>query len=907
MKPPRNRKFLRLLRLKLAFLSGLFAGTVALTAAQQPGTATPAPSQDSRRIEAQVETLLNQLTLAEKVNYLVGAPPADPTLPNSTNEDIPPVPRLGLPELRNTDGPMGVRAIGGTSTRYPANLLLAASWDLERSTDEGIGIGRNARARGFHIWYGPGADMYRVPVGGRNSEYLCGEDPLLGSRLAVAQIRGAQSQGVVATAKHFVANDQEYKRYTVNTVVDERTLREINFPPFQAAVQKGHVGSVMLAYNRLNGVFCAQSAFLMRTVLEGEWGFKDITVSDYGTAGNWSTLEAQVTGINAGQDVLYYYPTRPDTTALLRAVQAGQIPLAVVDDAVRRILRIIVEYHFQERSQFDPSIPLDDPFSTEAALNTAREGIMLLKNDGGVLPFRRGRGHSIAVIGRLAGAEPPYEAGSGAVAAVHSTSELAGLQLVGRGTRIDYLRQGNLDFQVAEFVSRDASGQSQPGLEAEYFTNQALSGTPVVTRQETHLSLNYPADAPPEVGTGPSSARWSGQIVPPTTGNYVIKFQAGTNARFYLGGQQIFSNWDQTGSSELVDLVAFPYIVTQKVHLEAGQPLAVALEVKAPAAYFSGASGVGLGWASLEPPPNLGTYDAVVIAAGFDQNYEGEGADRAAVQVDRPGSFEMPEYQDDLIQNIAAANPHTVVYLHGGGSMDVQKWIAQVPGLVHAIFPGQDGGLALAEILFGEVNPSGKLPFTFEKRFQDNPAYPNYPADLSVDPTGNTAVYREGIYTGYRGFDKNGIEPQYPFGYGLSYTTFDYSDLDIEPANKDIEKPGFKEHDNDGRDLVRVSFTVTNTGDRAGAEIAELYVGEKNPPVLRPIKELKGFKKVFLQPGESRRITLELDQRSFAYFNTATEQWDALADTYNILVGASSEDIRLNGQFKLKSELTSNP
>jgi beta-glucosidase len=312
----------------------------------------------------------------------------------------------------------------------------------------------------------------------------------------------------------------------------------------------------------------------------------------------------------------------------------------------------------------------------------------------------------------------------------------------------------------------------------------------------------------------------------------------------------------------------------------------------------------------------------VVIAAGFDSSYEGEGADRAAVVVDKVGSFELPEFQDDLIQKMSAANPHTVVCLHGGGSMGIQKWVNQIPGLVHAIFPGQDGGLALAEILFGDVNPSGKLPFTFEKQFEDNPAYSNYPNDLSVDATGNTAVYREGIFTGYRGFDiKNGVNPQFEFGFGLSYTTFSYSDLDIEPtkfreddrkADGDREKDGllkanFKEDDREDHDLVKVSFTVTNTGNRAGAEIAELYVGEQNPTVPRPIKELKGFQKVFLWPGQSRRVTLELDQRSFAYFNTTKRLWDAVPDTYDILVGASSRDLALKGQFKLKSELTSKP
>jgi beta-glucosidase len=328
--------------------------------------------------------------------------------------------------------------------------------------------------------------------------------------------------------------------------------------------------------------------------------------------------------------------------------------------------------------------------------------------------------------------------------------------------------------------------------------------------------------------------------------------------------------------------------------------------------------GVELSWASLQPPSNFAKYDAVVVCVGTNNQYEGEGYDRP---------FQLPEFQDELIQNVSNVKPgRTIVVTHAGGSFDVQPWISRIGALLHASFPGQNGGQALAEILFGTVNPSGKLPFTWEKRITDNPAVATFPMPLNQKPPSpnptTTIQYSEGIFVGYRGYEIKNKDPQFPFGFGLSYTTFAYSDLDIEPGKKekedadekrgDIEergflKAGFKEHDNDDRDLVRVSFTVTNTGDRAGAEIAELYVGEKNPPVLRPIKELKGFKKVFLRPGDSRRITLELDQRSFAYFNTATEQWDAVADTYNILVGASSQDIRLKGQFKLKNELTSNP
>ena len=325
-----------------------------------------------------------------------------------------------------------------------------------------------------------------------------------------------------------------------------------------------------------------------------------------------------------------------------------------------------------------------------------------------------------------------------------------------------------------------------------------------------------------------------------------------------------------------------------------------------PAGGTGGFLGVELSWASLQPPSNFAKYDTVVVCAGTSNQYEGEGYDQP---------FQLPEFQDELIQNISNVKPgRTIVVTNGGGSFDVQPWINQIGALLHASYPGQNGGQALAEILFGTVNPSGKLPFTWEKLITDNPAVATFPMPLNQKPPNPTTIqYTEGIFVGYRGYEKNGKIPQFPFGFGLSYTTFAYSDLDIEPAKQNdrgergFVKAGFKEHDEDDHGLVRVSFTVTNTGKRAGAEIAELYVGEKNPTVPRPIKELKGFKKVFLQPGESRSVTLDLDQRSFAYFNTATEQWDALPDTYDILVGASSQDIRLNGQFKLQSELTSKP
>jgi beta-glucosidase len=484
-------------------------------------------------------------------------------------------------------------------------------------------------------------------------------------------------------------------------------------------------------------------------------------------------------------------------------------------------------------------------------------------------------------------------------------------QAAGDQVRVDFLSGvGNLDFAASSFQYTDANGATQSGLLAQYFLNQDLSGAPALTRVESNLNLFFPGDLPSEVAGKPFSARWTGRFVPPVTGAYAIRLGYSSNVRLYVNGNLLVDQWNVH-----VGFLGLSGGISQEFTFQGGQPVSVVVEFKGTGTvgiqsrYFVGVGDLGLAWTSLEAPPNLSTYDAVVILAGFNELYEGEGSDR---------SYTLPEGQDTLIQNLASANPHTVVVLHGGGGMDIQKWVSQVPALLHAYFPGEDGGKALGEILFGQVNPSGKLPFTFEKSFKDNPAYSYYPAS---DPAGTYVVYGEGIFVGYRGYEKKGVQPQFPFGFGLSYTTFAYSDLDIEPAAKkeddreqrgDREEHGlpkaeFKERDGEDHDLVKVSFTVTNTGNRAGAEIAELYVGEKNLTVPRPIKELKGFKKVFLQPGDSRRITLELDQRSFAFFDTTKQLWVAEPGIYNILVGASSQDIRLNGQFKLQSELTSKP
>lgn len=460
-------------------------------------------------------------------------------------------------------------------------------------------------------------------------------------------------------------------------------------------------------------------------------------------------------------------------------------------------------------------------------------------------------------------------------------SELEGIENAApAGARVDLISACTPDPATSPWQFIDANGQAQQGLQGQYFTTPDLSGSPAVTRIDNEIDLDWEQGQIPVTENQTTfSAKWTGQFTPKISGDQVFKVCADGGVRLIVNGQTLI---DTFNSPALPPLGFGPTVaLSAKIAAVAGQAYSVELDYHRvpgfsgsafvrPVGPVGGLLGVQLSWAALEPPPHLARYDAVIVCVGTNNQYDGEGYDRP---------YDLPEFQNELIQNVARVNPRTVVVTHGGGSFDVQPWINQVSGLVQAWYPGQNGGQALGEILFGTVNPSGKLPITWEKRIEDNPAYATFPMPLNQKPPNPTTIqYSEGIFVGYRGYEKNGTQPQFPFGYGLSYTTFSYSDLKAEPAVFNGTHP------------VKVSFVVSNTGRRAGAEVAELYVGQQNPDVTRPIKELKGFAKVLLQPGQSQKVTLELSQRSFAYFNTAIERWDAVPGTYNVLVGGSSQD-----------------
>jgi beta-glucosidase len=781
-------------------------------------------------VDQRVDQLLAQMTLDEKLDYIGGVHAMS----------IRAVPRLGLPEILMSDGPLGVRR-DQPSTRYPAGAAVAATWNRALAEKEGVAMGCDCRARGIHVLLAPGVNIHRVPMGGRNFEYISGEDPFLASQLVVPFIRGVQSQGVVATIKHFAANNQETNRGKINVIVDERTLREIYLPAFEAAVRTAGVGAVMDAYNKVNGQHCTENEFLNLHVLKGEWGFQGVLMSD------WGATHRLIGPVKRGLDLEMPSGVWMNRKDLLQALRSHQISEDEINDKVRRILRMIVQMQFLDRPQQDTSIPQNDPASAQTALEVAREGIVLLKNKNAVLPLNPATTHKIAVFGVDADPGVPAGWGSSFLQPFYAISVLDGVRHHTEG-QVDYFDVGVGSFQKSVFEHPEHSGEQ--GLKGEYFDNLTLSGKPILSRTDQNIDFEWAhqngAHLPSKF-----TVRWTGFIRPTVSGTHVFRARSDAGIRVFLDEETIINSW--------TDHAPRPDIATRT--LQAGKRYRIQIDYK----NIGGGGAIAqFGWASLEVPESVKDYDAAIVCAGFDDGTEGEGFDR---------TFGLPDSQNELITRVAEKNPKTIVVLNCGGNVDMRPWLKQVSALIHAWYPGQEGGNAIAEILFGQTNPSGKLPVTFEEQEENNPAYRWYP----TSDGGKSVRYGEGIFVGYRGYDHNGVQPLFPFGFGLSYTRFEYSNLKIEP---------------DG-DSIKATFSIGNAGDRAGAEVAQLYVEPVEPAIERPIKELKGFEKVLLQPGESKEVSLTLDKRAFSYFDPATKNWKSDPGQYDICIGASSRNIKL--------------
>ena len=638
--------------------------------------------------------LVARMTLEEKCDYIGGS---------KDGFYIRPVERLGIPLIRMADGPQGVRN-NTRSTLFACGVAAAASWNEDVAYEMGVALGQDSRARGVHILLGPGVNICRSPLCGRNFEYM-GEDPCLASATAVGYIKGVQSQGVMATVKHFALNNQEFNRHHVSSDADERTINEIYFPAFKAAVDAG-VASVMSSYNLVNNVHSAENRWLLTETLREKWGFEGFVMSD------WTSTYSTLGCVRSGLDLEMPEGFCMNYAAIKPLVETGVIREKDIDRKVENILASLIAYGFLDRPQLDTTIKENNPYSRDVAYRLSCESAVLLKNDS-VLPLKKGS--NVVLMGP--GADIiPCGGGSGSVDPLYSISLYEGMSRLGED---------------------------------------------------------------------------------------------------------------------------FPVTIVGEDYRKAVRTLKEA--------------------------------DAVVVSVGFDRQTEKEDHDR---------TFALPQGQDELIDFAAEHNDNVIVVIYSGGAVDMRRWHDKVEAVLMGWYPGQEGGLAIARMLAGEISPSGRLPISIEARPEDNPAYDNYYVEEPMTKRGHSTLnvtYGEGIFVGYRGYEKNGVSPLYPFGYGLTYTSFEYSDLMVSEKG----------------DGVDVTLTVTNTGEYDAAEVVQIYVGEDNPCVARPAKELKGYDKVFIPKGESAVVNVRLPESAFAFYDVDIHDWRINPGTFTIMVGASSQDIKL--------------
>jgi len=819
-----------------------------------------APAPDSPQIEAKAHALLAKLTLEQKIELLGGV----------ESMFTQAIPAIDLPRFKMSDASVGIRTWGPT-TAYAGGVALAATWDKDFARKLGESLGRDARARSVHFLLGPGVNIARSPLAGRNFEYLS-EDPFLNAALAVNYIEGVQSQGVIATVKHYALNNLEYNRHNVSVEVDERTLREIYLPAFEAAVLRAHVDAVMNSYNLISGVHATQNEFLNLKVLKGEWGFQGILMSD------WDATYDGVAAANNGLDLEMPYARFMTTKVLLAAVKDGSVKESTIDDKVLRLLRTEQRYGFLDRPQFDPADSTYSVADRAVALDGARASLTLLKNDGHLLPLDAAKITTIAVIGPDAWPAVTGGGGSSEAEAFDPISILTGIaNLAGPGVRVLYSR--GLPDENEVFRKTVWAGS----VKEETFPNAEFSGTAEVNALRKIANWK---PAPWGVhDPHPHSIRYTGVFQAEKPGKYLFLAAASGEDSFKVrvNGKEVLAQAHNEGQ--------IPQSTT--LELSAGETVNVA------ASYLPHAPGIrfGLGIAyepeliSADAKKFAALADVVVLAAGFNHSTESEGYDR---------TFALPWGQEALIEAVVAANPRTIVTLTEGGSVDTRRWLDKIPALLHTWYPGQEGGTAVAEVLFGKRNPEGKLPVSFDRSWEENPSAPYYypiqgaDTKLHVTENGKPPVdyviphvkYGDGLLVGYRYWTSAGKHPLYPFGFGLSYTTFSFSRLEV-PATAASGA------------TVPVSFDVTNTGSVAGAEVAQLYVSDPSAKVSRPERELKGFEKVRLAPGETRRVTLNLDARAFSYWDATAHKWTIDPGKFVVRVGDSSENTPLSADLTL--------
>jgi len=816
-----------------------------------------------------VDDLLAQLTVDEKASLTSGV---DMWHGHA-------VERLGIPALKVSDGPVGVRGerwVGTTSACAPCGTALGSTWNPELMREVGRVIGEEARSKAVDIVLAPTVNLHRNPLAGRNFECFS-EDPFLTARAAIAVIDGIQSAGVGACVKHFVANDSEYQRHTISSEVGERVLRELYLAPFEQVVAETDVVSVMSAYNRLNGTYCAEHHWLLREVLRQEWGFDGLVMSDW-----WGTMSPA--SAEGGLDLEMPGPAKHLGAAIAERVRNGELDEAVLDQMVQHLLSVSERLGVLDAGPRPAERSEDLPEHRAVLRRAATEAVVLLRNDdvdgAPVLPLDVAALRRVALIGPRADVAAALGGGSAAVNPHHVVTVRDGLRAllpehVELTHHVGVPPTGNLS-PVDTRRLRPVDGPADHGITVEYFANRELAGEPSCVEWAASPRLVWMgAEAAPGVATDDFSVRVRATFVADLAGEHQFSLvTGGAGGRVLLDGTPILDNYEgQQPGTTFFGLGSAE--IRASVELAEGEERELVGEFTGFDALQVGAFLIG----HTAPVPDdavaeaaraAAEADVAIVVVGLDQDSETEGEDRA--------SLSLPGAQGELVRAVVAANPATVVLVNAGSVVDLAP-AAGAPAIAQTWYLGQEAGDAVAALLVGQVSPSGRLPTTYGRRVEDWPSFLNYPGDAGK------VLYGEELFMGYRGFDQRGIEPEFCFGHGLTYSRFAWGEASSSTSVVELDELR-------GGTTVTVSVEVTNTGTRTAAEVVQCYVHERAATVARPEHELRGFAKVELEPGASATVQIPLDHRSFATWNTADADWQVEPGIFEIRLAASSRDVR---------------
>ena len=807
--------------------------------------------------EDRINALVDAMTVEEKIALLAG----------KDSWTTVPIPRLGIPSIKVSDGPNGARGggafVGGvTAAAFPVAIALASSWDVELVREIGAALAGEARSKGARVLLAPTVNMHRSTRNGRNFECYS-EDPHLTSEIAVAYIEGLQAHGVGATVKHFIGNESEYERHTMSSDIDERALREIYMPPFEAAVKRAKTWALMTSYNRVDGTYVSERSDLVNGVLKTEWGFDGVAMSD------WYGTQSTAAAVAGGLDLEMPGPARHRGAKLLEAYRRGEVADAALREAALRLLRLIDRVGAFDDPEIAPERADDRPEVRALIRRAGAEGVVLLKNEG-ALPLAPKAGATLAVIGPNARTAQIMGGGSAQINPHYRVTPYEALRAA--------LPDGvSLAYELGA-DNRRLAALYQGEVEIAYFGGRDLNGPPVHSAKSGEGVFMFFGAETADFPLNDFSARMRSRHVAPETGEVEFGLVSSGRARLLIDGDVVIDAWDFKPGREYFNSACDEVRAVRR--LEAGRAYDIVVEYAA----LSTLPGLGVTVLRLGSSPVLGDEaieravaaakgaDAALVFVGLTGEWDGEGMDRPDI--------DLPHRQDELVERVAAVNPNTVVVLQSGSPV-AMPWLGEVAAVLQAWYPGQEAGNAIADVLLGKAEPGGRLPQTFPARLEDDPTFVNYPGERGH------VRYGEGVYIGYRYTEKKRIAPLFPFGFGLSYTQFRLQALSL---SADSVGPG---------ETVTATVEVTNVGARPGSTVVQVYVADEEASVSRPEKELAGFAKVRLAPGETRAVDVVLAMRSLAFFDVAAQAWTAEAGRFAVLAGFSSADIAARAAFTL--------